>query len=99
MTAQRAWAGEPLRARRFRPGAVLRRAADAIPPPGLVLLAVLSVQLGAGLAKHLFAQLPPSAVVFLRIATGALIVVASMARPRLRGLSRTRPRGGGRVRA
>jgi inner membrane transporter RhtA len=88
MTAQQAWAGEPLRARRFRPGAVLRAASDAIPPPGLVLLSVLSVQLGAGLAKHLFAVLPPSAVVFLRIATGA-VVVCLMVRPRLRGLSRT----------
>ncbi|MEU4534851.1 EamA family transporter [Streptosporangium sp. NPDC023825] len=69
------------------PGALLRAASDAIPPSGLVLLAIMSVQVGAGFAKDLFAQLPPSAVVFLRIATGALIMGA-VARPRLRGLSR-----------
>jgi inner membrane transporter RhtA len=52
-----------------------------------VILAILSVQIGAGLAKGLFTQLPPSAVVFLRIATGALILCVA-ARPRWRGLSR-----------
>ncbi|GIH70035.1 EamA family transporter [Sphaerimonospora thailandensis] len=77
---------EPYRAR-FRPGVVLRAASGAVPPSGLVLLAVLSVQLGAGLAKNLFAQLPPSAVVFLRIAIGTAILVP-FARPRLRGLGR-----------
>ncbi|MEV5410586.1 EamA family transporter [Thermopolyspora sp. NPDC052614] len=86
MTAS-AWSGEPYREGRIRPGALLRAASDAIPPPGLVLLAIMSVQLGAGLAKNLFAQLPPSSVVFLRIAAGALIL-GLMARPRLRGLSR-----------
>ena len=60
----------------------------AVPPPVLILLAVFSVQLGAGIAKHLFAQLPPDGVVFLRVATGALIL-AAVARPRLRGLSRS----------
>jgi Predicted permease, DMT superfamily len=85
MTAE-TWSSEPFEARRFRPGAVLRAASDAIPPPGLVLLSILSVQLGAGLAKNLFTTLPPSAVVFLRIATGAIVLVA-IVRPRLRGLS------------
>jgi inner membrane transporter RhtA len=69
-----------------RAGSLLRTAADAIPPSGLVLLGIFSVQLGAGFAKELFATLPPSAVVFLRIAAGALIMGA-VARPRLRGLS------------
>ncbi|GAA2207961.1 DMT family transporter [Nonomuraea monospora] len=69
-----------------RPGKLLRGAADSIPPSGLVLLGIFSVQLGAGFAKELFATLPPSAVVFLRIAAGALIMGA-VARPRLRGLS------------
>ncbi|MEW9531168.1 DMT family transporter [Microbispora sp. NPDC049125] len=72
---------------RLGPGKALRAASDAVPPSGLVLLAIVSVQVGAGLAKNLFAQLPPSAVVFLRIATGAVILVA-MARPKVRGLSR-----------
>jgi inner membrane transporter RhtA len=78
---------EPYRPGLPRRGALLRAAADAIPPSGLVLLAILSVQVGAGFAKDLFAQLPPSAVVFLRIATGA-VVLAVLARPRLRGLTR-----------
>ncbi|GII79257.1 threonine transporter RhtB [Sphaerisporangium rufum] len=69
------------------PGDRLRAAAGAVPPSGLVILGILSVQLGAGLAKNLFTQLPPSAVVVLRIATGALIL-AAVARPRLRGYSR-----------
>ncbi|MEZ0071177.1 DMT family transporter [Planotetraspora sp. GP83] len=77
-------AAEPYR---IRPGKAMRAASDAVPPSGLVLLAILSVQVGAGLAKHLFAQLPPSAVVFLRITTGALILVA-VARPKVRGLTR-----------
>jgi len=78
---------EPYEPRLPRPGTLLRAASDAIPPSGLVLLAIMSVQVGAGLAKDLFSQLPPSAVVFLRIAAGALIL-GMVARPRLRGLSR-----------
>jgi inner membrane transporter RhtA len=69
-----------------RPGEALRAAADSIPPSSLVLLGIVSVQLGAGFAKALFAALPPSAVVFLRIAAGALIMGAFV-RPRLKGLA------------
>jgi inner membrane transporter RhtA len=46
----------------------------SVPPPALVLFGVLSVQVGAGLAKHLFAVLPPSAVVLLRLFTSALVL-------------------------
>jgi inner membrane transporter RhtA len=77
------WPAEPLKPAQARLGV----AADAVPPSGLVLLAILSVQVGAGLAKSLFAELPPSAVVFLRIGAGALIL-GVVARPRLRGLTR-----------
>ncbi|SDR25989.1 EamA family transporter [Thermostaphylospora chromogena] len=80
--------GEPYRRGLPRPGELARAAAGAIPPSGLVLLAVLSVQIGAGFAKDLFSQLPPSAVVFMRIATGALILGAFV-RPAWRGLSRS----------
>ncbi|MDR8409225.1 EamA family transporter [Nonomuraea sp. 3-1Str] len=69
-----------------RPGSLLRSAADSMPPSGLVLLAIFSVQLGAGFAKELFAALPPSAVVFLRITAGA-IIMGAVARPKLRGMS------------
>ncbi|MEO3814515.1 EamA family transporter [Sphaerisporangium sp. B11E5] len=71
---------------RARPGVAARTLA-AVPAPGLVLLGIVSVQVGAGLAKQLFGQFTPSAVVFLRIATGA-VILAVLARPRLRGLSR-----------
>ncbi|WP_188193889.1 EamA family transporter [Nonomuraea sp. SYSU D8015] len=69
-----------------RSGHLLRTAADSIPPSSLVLLGIVSVQLGAGFAKELFTALPPSAVVFLRIAAGALIMGAFV-RPRLKGLA------------
>ncbi|GAA2373209.1 EamA family transporter [Nonomuraea africana] len=69
-----------------RSGSLLRSAADSVPPSGLVLLAIFSVQLGAGFAKELFTALPPSAVVFMRIVAGALILGA-VSRPKLRGLS------------
>ncbi|GAA3094773.1 EamA family transporter [Nonomuraea salmonea] len=68
-------------------GNLLRSAADSIPPTGLVLLGIFSVQLGAGFAKELFGVLPPSAVVFLRIAAGGAHHGGAFVRPRLRGLS------------
>ncbi|GGS56852.1 threonine transporter RhtB [Planobispora rosea] len=78
---------EPYQPGTTRPGSLLKAASDAIPPSGLVLLAILSVQLGAGFAKDLFSQLPPSATVLLRIAMSALIL-GVVARPRLKGLTR-----------
>ena len=48
---------------------------DSVPPPGLVLLGIVSLQLGAGFAKNLFEELPPSAVVTLRLATSAIVLV------------------------
>lgn len=47
----------------------------AVPAPALVLLGIVSVQFGAGLAKTLFDLLPPSAVVTLRLATSAVVLV------------------------
>ncbi|MET9337996.1 MULTISPECIES: EamA family transporter [unclassified Nonomuraea] len=69
-----------------RTGGLFRTAADSMPPSGLIMLAIVSVQLGAGFAKELFAALPPAAVVFMRIVAGALILGA-FARPKLKGLS------------
>lgn len=46
----------------------------AVPPPALVLLGIVSVQVGAGMAKHLFDRLPPDAVVLLRVLTSALVL-------------------------
>lgn len=53
----------PLRSRVAGGAALVRTAGDSIPPAGLVLIGILSVQAGAGVAKNLFAVLPPSAVV------------------------------------
>jgi inner membrane transporter RhtA len=59
-----------------------------MPPPALVLLGVVSVQLGAGLAKHLFDRLSPDAVVSMRLLSSA-IVLCVVARKGLRGVRRT----------
>ncbi|SEF12797.1 inner membrane transporter RhtA [Jiangella alba] len=48
----------------------------SIPAPGLVLGGIFSLQIGAGLAKGLFDTLPPTAVVFLRLAFSAVALVA-----------------------
>lgn len=58
--------------------------ARSVPPPGLVLLAVGSVQLGAAIAKSLFDELGPSGTVFLRVGFAAL-VLALIWRPRITG--------------
>ena len=54
----------------------------------LVLGGIVSVQVGAAIAKDLFDLVSPTAMVWLRLLTSALILVA-IARPRLRGRSRT----------
>lgn len=53
----------------------------------LVLAGIASVQLGAAFAKSLFDEVDPTTVVWLRLATSALVLLA-VARPRLRGRSR-----------
>ena len=56
-------------------------------PVGLVLVGILSVQIGAAIAKGLFGEISPTAMVWLRLVTSAL-VLAAVARPRLIGRSR-----------
>ena len=63
----------------------------AVPPPALILLGIVSVQVGAGVAKHLFDRLPPSAVVLLRLLTSS-IVLCLVSRKALRGILRTHTR-------
>lgn len=63
----------------------------AVPPPALILLGILSVQVGAGLAKHLFVQMAPGAVVLLRLGTSA-IVLGVLGRKALRDVTRTHSR-------
>lgn len=53
----------------------------------LVLAAIVSVQLGAGVAKSIFDEVSPTALLWLRLASSALILVAFV-RPRLSGRSR-----------
>jgi len=64
-----------------------RRSLAGIPPVWLVLIGILSVQFGASVAKSLFDEVSPTTIVWLRLATSALVLVA-VARPRLRGRSR-----------
>ena len=50
------------------------RLLGTVPPTGLLLLAIVSVQLGSVLAIHLFSTLGPSGTVFLRVAFAAVLV-------------------------
>jgi inner membrane transporter RhtA len=50
----------------------------------LVLFGILSVQFGAGIAKTLFDEVAPTTIVWLRLATSAVVLLA-IARPALRG--------------
>lgn len=56
-------------------------------PVWLVLGGILSVQFGAAIAKHLFDEVPPTAMVWLRLVTSTIVLLA-WARPRVRGRSR-----------
>lgn len=58
-----------------------------LPSPVLVLGAIASVQLGSALAKLRFDRTGPIGMVLLRLAVGALVLLA-VARPRLRGRDR-----------
>ena len=58
-----------------------------IPAVWLVLGGIVSVQFGAAIAKTLFPLVPPTAMVWLRLATSAVVLLA-LARPRVRGRSR-----------
>jgi inner membrane transporter RhtA len=56
-------------------------------PVWLVLVGILSVQFGAGVAKNLFDEVTPTSMVWLRLAASA-VLLAAIARPALRGRSR-----------
>jgi inner membrane transporter RhtA len=60
---------------------------NRIPPVWLVVWGIISVQVGAAIAKDLFHLVPPTALVWLRLFTSAIILLI-MARPRLPGHSR-----------
>ena len=56
-------------------------------PVWLVVIGIVSVQVGAAFAKGLFDEISPTSMVWLRLVTSAL-VLAAIARPRVRGRSR-----------
>ncbi len=53
----------------------------------LVVIGILSVQVGAAVAKGLFGEISPTAMVWLRLATSAIVLMV-LARPRFHGRSR-----------
>src|SRR3954454_6125934 len=59
-----------------------------VSPVWLVLIGILSVQFGAGVAKSLFDEVAPTTIVWLRLVTSAVVLVV-VARPLLRGRSRS----------
>ncbi len=59
----------------------------SVPPWMMVVVAVISVQAGAALAKQLFGAAGPSGVVFLRTSLAAVLFLA-LWRPKIRGYSR-----------
>ena len=58
-----------------------------VPPTVLVTFSIVSVQLGAAIAKTLFDSLGPGGTVFVRITFAALVLVL-LVRPKLRGYDR-----------
>jgi inner membrane transporter RhtA len=62
------------------------RLPNRIPAVWLVISGIVSVQVGAAIAKDLFDLVPPTAMVWLRLITSAVILLL-MARPRLTGHS------------
>ncbi len=75
--------GAPSSARPARRlAATVSRVFGWLPPPGLVLLAIVSIQVGAAIATQLFAAFGPTGMVFLRIGLAALMLLA-LWRPRL----------------
>jgi inner membrane transporter RhtA len=67
-------------------GAVARAAA-AVPPPALLLVSIVSIQLGAAVAVNLFPVLGPVGTTFLRLAFSAVLLLA-IARRSIAGSAR-----------
>ena len=60
-----------------------------IPAVWLVIGGILSLQFGAAIAKDLFVLIPPTAMVWMRVVTSAVIFMIAV-RPRVVGAGRTR---------
>lgn len=61
----------------FSARARLGAAVDLVPPPALVVLAIVSLQLGSALAVRLFAELGPLGLAGLRIGFSALMLLGA----------------------
>ena len=72
----------PGRACTGRVRGAVARAIGAAPPPALVLLSIVSIQIGAALAVNLFPALGPAGTVLLRVGIAALLLMLG-ARPAL----------------
>ena len=63
------------RADRFRARTTgITASLGSVPPPALILLGIVSVQVGAGLAKNLFDRSSPDAIVMVRLLTSAIVL-------------------------
>lgn len=58
-----------------RRGGALARVAASVPPPGLLLVSIVSIQLGAAVAIQLIELLGPIGTTFLRLAFSALLLL------------------------
>jgi inner membrane transporter RhtA len=65
----------PPRAPGLRPEGTLARAASAVPPPALLLVSIVSIQLGAAVAVNLFPALGTVGTAFLRLAFAAVLLL------------------------
>ena len=63
------------------------RGLDHLPPPSIVVAAILSIQLGAAVATQLFDSIGPAGAALLRLLMGLLVLLA-VGRPRLFGRTR-----------
>jgi len=70
-----------------RPASLTQSTSRFLPPQLLILLAMVSLQLGAAFAKSLFPVVGSTGTVFLRLAFAAIVLML-MWRPRLRGYTR-----------
>jgi inner membrane transporter RhtA len=73
--------GVPVEARGFD------RLIWSVPPPLLMLMGMISFQLGAAIAKDLFDQVSATGIAFMRVAFGSLFLFL-ITRPTVRGLNR-----------
>ncbi len=65
-----------------------QRSSFILPPTVLVLLSIISVQIGSAIAKSLFTQLNPYGVAFLRVGFAAIVLMA-LWRPKFSAVQRS----------